>query len=156
MPHSKSIERVEFTVSGEARPKGSRTVGIRKDGSRFTRPAAKGEREWTQAVARAAFAAAQGRQLRPPYEVSAWFGMPTPTRPKYPWPSRIDCDKLLRNLSDGLVWGGVIVDDRHIVRYRTVEKLFADIPATRVIVQSLHGQSVQEEQGNLLRSLPAA
>lgn len=106
--------RAEFIVAGTPAPKGSRIPGHRRDGTIYTRPASKGEKPWTEAVAYAARATGAG-QLPPPYEITLTFHMPEGKRPKWDWPSKADGDKLERAVFDGLVQGGLILDDRHVI-----------------------------------------
>lgn len=108
-------------VSGVPAPKGSRTLGRRRDGSTFLRPASNAEHRWTATVARAALARrAQLGGIEPPsgapgYAVELAFAMPRPARPSHAHPSRTDLDKLVRAVLDGLVEGGLLLDDRHVV-----------------------------------------
>jgi Holliday junction resolvase RusA-like endonuclease len=122
--------RVSFRVPGTPAPKGSRIPGRRKDGSIFTRPASKGEKPWTEAVALIArgHRPPGGKPLEPPYKVELSFVMPMPKRPSHEWPSTGDIDKYVRSTFDGLVIGGLILDDRHIVDLCT-SKRFGD-PST--------------------------
>jgi Holliday junction resolvase RusA-like endonuclease len=59
-----------------------------------------------------------------PYAVALSFLMPRPGRPEHPWPSLGDLDKLERAVLDGLVRGGLLADDRHVVELRS-SKAFA-------------------------------
>lgn len=107
---------IYLLVAGRIAPKGSRTVGVRRDGSRYSRPASKHEHAWVEAVAREAMAArSQVGMLPPPYLVFLSFRFSSPDRPAYPWPSRLDVDKAARAVLDGLVRGGLLSDDRHVV-----------------------------------------
>ena len=102
-----------FEVFGEPAPKGSRTMGLRKNGTVYTRPAHPREKTWTQAVA---LVCADLTPLDGPYEVQVKFRFTSPAKPKYKYPSRTDIDKLCRSTLDGIVNGGLITDDRHITR----------------------------------------
>lgn len=107
------MKTVILEISGEPSPKGSRTAGVRKNGTIYTRPANPKEKGWAAVVA----AACEGYEmLPPPYEVEVKFRFQSPKGPKYSYPSRTDVDKLARNLLDGLVVGGLILDDRHVIR----------------------------------------
>ncbi len=108
---------VSLFVAGVPAPKGSRTLGRRRDGSTFTRPASNGEHRWAETVARAALAArARSSSLPgPPYAVRLDFRMPRPARPTHRHPSTSDVDKLARCVVDALVVGGLLTDDRHVV-----------------------------------------
>ena len=121
---------IRLMVTGTPAPKGSRTLGRRRDGSAFTRPASSGEHGWVEAVARAAqWRRAQALEVpeagelpAPPYAVELLFLMPRPKRPTHGWPTRTDLDKLCRAVLDGLVRGGLLVDDRHVVELRAVKR----------------------------------
>lgn len=120
---------IALIVKGHPAPKGSRTVGHRKDGTHYTRPASSSEHGWIEAVAQTAmWRASQADELpEPPYEVTLSFYVERPKRPKYPWPTRGDADKLARAVIDGLVRGGVLTDDRHVVRI-VADKQYATAP----------------------------
>lgn len=69
---------------------------------------------------------AGGKLLEPPYRIGLRFVMPRPAGPKYEWPSADgDLDKLARAVLDGLVDGGLLLDDRHVVQLDT-EKEFCE------------------------------
>jgi crossover junction endodeoxyribonuclease RusA len=120
--------RVSFRVPGTPAPKGSRIPGRRKDGSIFTRPASKGEKPWVEAVALIArgHRPAGNKPLAPPYVIELVFVMPRPQRPKYEWPTMGDVDKLERSTLDGLVRGGLLLDDRHVTDLHS-SKRFGDL-----------------------------
>lgn len=117
---------VVFTVYGRIAGKGSRTVGVRKNGTRYTRPASKYEKPWVKAVGDAAiWRKAQGGALpEPPYAVYLDFYFARPKRPSHDYPSQLDLDKAIRATTDGLVEGGLLSDDRHVTEYH-VRKFFA-------------------------------
>jgi Holliday junction resolvase RusA-like endonuclease len=124
---------VRLFAAGAPAPKGSRTTGVRRDGTIYTRPASKGEHTWTEAVARVA-RRHRGRAPAPPYRVELEFAMPKPARPAHPWPTLGDLDKLIRPTLDGLVRGGVLADDRHVLELRA-SKTWADgEPGVEVVV----------------------
>ncbi len=108
---------VTLTVYGQAAPKGSRTLAKRRDGSTYTRPASNREHRWTETVAKQAlWTVNQSRTIpEPPYRVELTFYGARPKRPAHEHPSRADLDKLVRAVLDGLVTGGVLTDDRHVV-----------------------------------------
>ncbi len=112
-----SEHRVSLVIAGVPAPKGSRIPGRRKDGSIYTRPASASEKSWTEAVAYSAMANRPGgKVLEPPYELELTISMPKPASPKYAWPTKDgDGDKLERAILDGLVLGGLLVDDRHVI-----------------------------------------
>lgn len=109
--------RAHLLIGGIPAPKGSRIPGRRKDGSIYTRPASAGEKSWIEAVAYSARANRPvGGALEPPYEIELTIYLPEPAKPKYGWPTKDgDGDKLERAILDGLVKGGLLVDDRHII-----------------------------------------
>jgi len=109
--------RAHILIGGIPAPKGSRTPGRRKDGSTYTRPASAGEKSWVEAVAYSARVnRPTGRALEPPYELELTITLREPANPKYSWPTKDgDGDKLERAILDGLVKGGLLVDDRHVV-----------------------------------------
>lgn len=120
---------VALTVYGTPAPKGSRTLGTRRDGSHYTRPAASGEHAWVQAVARQAqWTASQLEPPRPPYRVELCFYLARPKTPAHEHPSKVDVDKLARAVLDGLVQGRLLTDDRHVVEL-AARKGWAGTPA---------------------------
>lgn len=99
-------------VYGRPAPKGSRTNGVTRHGRRYTRPASKYEKPWAEAVAAAV---SERETIQPPYSVTLEFAITEPGKPTWPWPSQADLDKLARCTIDGLVAGGAILDDRHVI-----------------------------------------
>lgn len=134
---------IALTVYGQVAPKGSRTLGTRRDGSAFTRPASSREHAWVDAVAKQAmWTRSRVGVPTPPYSVTIVFYLPRPARPAHPYPSRLDVDKLARAVLDGLVRGGLLVDDRHVTEL-VATKAWAATPegeACRVTVGSASGQ----------------
>lgn len=99
-----------FRVDGVPAPQGSK---IR---TRYgMREASKRVGPWREAV----MAAVAGLpQIAPPYEVTVHFFIPRPktTKAVHPVaPAVGDLDKLIRSTYDGLVKGGLILDDRFII-----------------------------------------
>lgn len=107
------MRTIVLEVPGTPAPKGSRTVGRRKDGSIYTRPANPKEKAWAACVKAVA---ALETPLEPPYEVELKFRFTSPQKPSYTYPSKSDLDKIVRCTLDGLVEGGILLDDRHVVR----------------------------------------
>lgn len=132
------VVTVTFIIEGRPGPKGSRTVGQRKNGSTFTRPASKFEKAWEGAVSTttAEVAACHG-QLEPPYRVTLEFARERPARPTWAWPSRDDIDKLIRCTVDGMVKGGLLVDDRHVTAVNATEAWAHERQGCRVTVESV-------------------
>lgn len=117
--------RARFSVKGKPAPKGSR-VFLGRGRSRESSDACPA---WVDTVAYTARVhRPAGRTLVPPYSIELAFAMPTPAKPKYRWPTRDgDLDKLERAVLDGMVKGGLLVDDRHVTKL-TSEKAFG-LPA---------------------------
>jgi Holliday junction resolvase RusA-like endonuclease len=108
--------RAQFVVKGHPAPKGSRTFlggkGASKESSDNCKP-------WVEAIAMSCL----GQRpkgvglIKPPYRIGLRFAMPRPRNPKYDWPSADgDLDKLARAVLDGLVQGGMLLDDRHVIQ----------------------------------------
>lgn len=144
------ISRVEFTVLGLPAPQGSKMV-VQQKGRRprviednpDTKP-------WRQAVAAAALAAMDGRQLRSgPLQLRAVFVFPRPAgqfgtgrnhgrlKPSAPLycRTRPDVDKLLRAVGDALT-GIVFRDDAQLVIVQA-EKHYGEPPCAHVVVEEL-------------------
>jgi Holliday junction resolvase RusA-like endonuclease len=117
--------RASFRVPGHPAPKGSRTFA---KGRNFE--ASKRSKPWVETVALIArgHRPPGGKPLEPPYAVELAFVMPRPKRPKYDWPTVGDVDKLDRAVLDGLVRGGLLLDDRHVINLCS-SKRFGD-PST--------------------------
>lgn len=106
-----------LSIAGIPAPKGSRTVRIGKNGKPYTHESSATAKSWVEAVAYSARAnRPKGQALAPPYEVELAFHMPRGATSKWAWPSTCDTDKLARGVLDGLVQGGLLVDDRHVVK----------------------------------------
>jgi Holliday junction resolvase RusA-like endonuclease len=109
---------ITFYVEGRPAAKGSRIAGKRKDGTVFTRPASKYEKPWTDAVK------AQSPthpRFRGPYVVELEFIFKRPKKPSYPYPV-LDLDKIVRATLDGLQFGRVISDDKHVVEVQAMKR----------------------------------
>jgi Holliday junction resolvase RusA-like endonuclease len=143
-------DRVEFTVLGEAQPQGSKTVGRNHAGDSYVREDNPKTQPWRQAVAAAATAAMDGRQVRTgPVELRIVFVFPRPQghfgtgrnagrlKPSAPLyvRTRPDVDKLLRAIGDALT-GVVFRDDAQAVIVRA-EKHYGEPPCAHVIVEEL-------------------
>lgn len=135
---------------GEPQPQGSKTVGTAKSGRRFVREDNPETGPWRQAVASAALAAMNGRQLRPGplrMRVVLVFARPAghfgtgrntgrlkPSAPLY-CRTRPDLDKLLRALGDALT-GIVFRDDAQIVDVHA-EKHYGEPAHAHITVDEL-------------------
>lgn len=127
---------ITFTVSGTPAPKGSK---VRTRYGMFE--SSKRVKPWETLVKAAAMRAGDDAALlgplKPPYRVEMWFyiAKPRTTRAKHPVAPTIgDLDKLFRACGDALVQGGLIEDDRHIVKL-TAEKAWAVGEKPGVIVR---------------------
>jgi len=115
---------LEFFVPGEPRTQGSKTQGIRKDGSPYMRENKTGQwKQWRETVEQEAFIAGRLRRLTPDDRFAPFFLQITfrlGPRPKTIPPSRLfktttpDVDKLVRAVLDGLT-GQVYKDDCQVV-----------------------------------------
>ncbi len=117
-----------FAIPGEPAPKGSRIVGVRKDGTRYTREASKRAGPWLIAASKSLWAQAQAQKAgfgEQPVKVTAVFLCQRPAKPTHQHPSRGDVDKLARLLLDSLTQSGVVTDDRHVV-WLDVQKRYTD------------------------------
>ena len=105
-------------VEGRPAPKGSRIAGKTKSGKAYTYPASKFEAPWVARVAEDTRQTMRHeRDLQMPYAVDLTFRL---HKGRYagrahPWPTTHDLDKLARAVIDGLVRGGALEDDRHLV-----------------------------------------
>lgn len=110
-----------FRVDGIPAPQGSK---IRTRHGMFE--ASKRVKPWREAVINAV---RDMEQITPPYKVTAHFFIPRPksTTAAYPVaPSIGDVDKMLRATLDGLTQGGVITDDRQVVKAVTSKQWAGD------------------------------
>jgi Holliday junction resolvase RusA-like endonuclease len=120
---------IVIDVEGRPAPKGSRIAGRTKTGRTFTRPASRYEAPWVEAVKTAAqIAMRHHEQPAPPYRVALEFRLTKPGKYKAEmpwWSTKHDLDKLARAVLDGLVHGGAMADDRHVIAL-TATKRFAE------------------------------
>lgn len=128
--------RVALVVRGRIAGKGSRTIRPLPDGRVVTRPDSKYEKPFVRAVAEsAAVRRAEGGDLpRAPYRVELDFYFDPPKRSAHPYPSRLDIDKTVRAVLDGLVAGGLLVDDRHVTELVARKSFAAAVGEERVEV----------------------
>lgn len=132
---------VRVVVEGRPAPKGSRIAARTKDGKPYTYPASKYEAPWVAAVAEATRQVMRREDtIEPPYAVELEFliGMPRPDNwrkagsPSYPAKTGGDLDKLARAVIDGLVKGGAMTDDRHVVELHASKRWAAEDEAAGV------------------------
>ncbi len=111
---------VSFRVLGDPATKGSLKPGrgkLRNDNPR--------EATWSAQVAWAARQAMNGDpMLTGPIKVGLLFHMPLPETPTYDYPVVGDLDKLVRSVLDAMS-KIVYVDDKHVVSFGMVDKIFA-------------------------------
>lgn len=116
---------ISVDVEGRPAPKGSRIHGRTKTGKSFTRPASKYELPWVEAVKQETLVVMRHHQQPPPpYAVELEFRLQRPARNQHQqtWPTAHDVDKLARAVVDGLVKGGAMADDRHVIRLTAVKR----------------------------------
>lgn len=138
---------ITVNVDGRPAPKGSRNVGRTKTGKTYTYPGSRYEAPWTDAVKKATQTVMRHHdQPDPPYEIRLEFRLehPTKNRREMPWWStKHDLDKLARAVIDGLVKGGAMSDDRHVIA----------LTATKRYVQAGEAEGVNAQiQGVLVEA----
>lgn len=119
---------IEIVVAGRPAPKGSRIAGRTKDGRSYTRAASKYEQPWVEDVKATAQIVMRHHDIpAPPYEVRLEFHLKKSQHRKKDapdYPTVGDVDKLARAVIDGLVKGGAMQDDKHVIAL-TATKRFA-------------------------------
>lgn len=111
--------RVELRVTGNPAGKGSHTAGLRRNGTAFVRPSnPRALKSWEQAVAiearRVATELGLHGALPHPYAIGIDVIYPPVKSTTYGYPAKgCDLDKLHRAINDGLVRGGLLLDDKH-------------------------------------------
>lgn len=132
-------------VNGRPAPKGSRISAKTKDGRPYTYPASQYEAPWVEAVKRRTQVVMRHHeQPEPPYAVALEFRLERPARPKTAWSTKHDLDKLARAVIDGLVKGGAMADDRHVIAL-TATKRYAQPGETEGVNAQVAG--VMEQAG---------
>lgn len=118
----------EITARGRPAPKGSRIAARTKAGKGYTYPASKFEQPWINEVRDATKNVMRHHaQIPPPYIVDLTIRVPRPKDYRSsPWPVAHDLDKLARAVVDGLVKGGAMSDDRHVVALYARKEYAAD------------------------------
>jgi Holliday junction resolvase RusA-like endonuclease len=143
---------IDVYVEGRPAPKGSRISVTGKDGRTWTRPASKYEEGWEKAVKAATQVAMRhAHDPGPPYAVSVEIRVAAPKRRidrKRWWPSQHDVDKLVRATIDGLVKGGAMTDDRHVIALTASKRYCA--------TDEMPGASAQISQVAQMQELPVA
>lgn len=119
-------------VKGHPAPKGSRKFlggSASKESSERCKP-------WVEAIALSAMGQRLpgGEFLPPPYRIGLRFVMPRPANPKWDWPTIGDVDKLERAVLDGLTQGGLLLDDRHVIRLDSEKEYAAPGKSTGVSI----------------------
>lgn len=119
-------ETIAVRVHGRPAPKGSRIHGMTKTGNSFTRPASRYEKPWTEEIRRVTQVVMRHHdQPDKPYGIRLTFYLrkPLKNRREMPWwPTQHDLDKLARCVVDGLVQGGALADDRHVIALTTTKE----------------------------------
>lgn len=106
-----------YSVTGTPAPQGSkiRTQYGMRDASKKLKP-------WREAVKQAsAEQAEQTDKVLGGVQVSIIFRFKRPTKAVREYPP-IDIDKLCRSTLDGMVAGGIIEDDRHVVKLKALKE----------------------------------
>ena len=124
MHSTTSSAPIEFTIPGEAAPQGSKRAVRLRNGRTVLLESSKRLKPWRSLVSLCAAEAWQGPPCAGPVEVEVDFDFVRPRshlttkgalRSGAPaFPGRIDLDKLLRSVGDGMT-GIVYVDDSQIV-----------------------------------------
>ncbi len=125
--------RFDFTIQGDPVPKGSRTAGTRKNGTRYTRESSKRVKPWMVDATQELFAqqaAAGGRRFNRATSVHLIFYCHAPNRPTHAWPSIGDIDKFCRAVLDALTQAGVLLDDRHVISLTASKQFTTGEPRT--------------------------
>jgi Holliday junction resolvase RusA-like endonuclease len=136
---------VYFRVDGVPVPQGSSRAFVVKGRAVVAPSNSNVLKPWRRRVREAAEAAMGGRAaLDGPLAVMLQFQVPRPATVTREWPTVApDLDKLVRAVLDGLVEGGVIVDDSRVVRLITEEEYGApgvSVSVSEIPAGSLAGQ----------------
>lgn len=129
---------IRVQVEGRPAPKGSRIAAKTKEGKPYTYAASRYEAQWVASVAESTRQIMRHQPvLVPPYCVDLMF-LISLTRPRNrkragPYPTRHDIDKLARAVIDGLVKGGAMEDDRHVVELRARKRWAQDAEQAGVV-----------------------
>ena len=103
---------VVYSVQGTPVTQGSKAIS--RSGAMYE--TGKGWKAWREAVRKAsAEQATLTDKVIGGVRVSITFRFTSPAKPKYDYPLK-DIDKLCRAILDGMVSGGIIEDDKHVVR----------------------------------------
>lgn len=106
-----------YSVEGTPAPQGSkiRTQYGMRDASKKLKP-------WREAVKKATEEQAQLTDMMlGGVQVSIIFRFKRPAKPVREYPP-IDIDKLCRSTLDGMVAGGIIQDDRHVIKLKALKE----------------------------------
>ncbi len=141
---------IDFFVPGRPKAKGSLVVGVRKDGSRFTRTqTGYGQAQWAAAVKLAAVEAMRqaGMPIQPgPLRAEITFVRTRPkahldtkgrVRERHLWDlptARPDLDKVMRSVGDALQ-GAVYKDDAQITEC-TTRKRWGEVEGVRIQIMN--------------------
>lgn len=144
-----------FTVYGIPVQQGSKVPGQRKNGTLFVREAAKGHKEWRQAVVNEAkyHMSLNNTEIRYPLDgpLEVWLHFafpPLKTSDRLYKTSAPDLDKLVRNVGDALQQSGMIKDDARIVRLEASKVHAAVDSAAGVTISVMQLNTREEDNGN--------
>jgi Holliday junction resolvase RusA-like endonuclease len=124
---------VRIQAFGRPAPKGSRSIKV-SHGKAHSWPNSKHEAPWIAAVQEATEGVMRYHEpVEPPYAVDLRLLLSKPQRPKHRWPTAHDLDKLARAVVDGLVKGGAMIDDRHVIELHAAKEFVSDPEQAGVI-----------------------
>lgn len=133
--------QVRLHVEGTPAPQGSKVrtrYGMRESSKRL--------KPWRDLVKQAASIKCDELALlgplQPPYRVEMWFYIrkPRTTRNPYPTAPTIgDLDKLVRGVLDGLTQGGLLEDDRFVVKHAAEKEWAAASEEPGVVIYITEG-----------------
>lgn len=116
------MREVTFIVRGEPKPKGSKTMGTRKDGSSFMREAAAGLDRWIGDVRDEARVHLTPWPRQVPVSVTYLFLFRHPKQQTGYKATAPDLDKLERAVNDALQQSGLLTNDAQIVHQSSTKR----------------------------------
>jgi Holliday junction resolvase RusA-like endonuclease len=118
---------VVYSVQGTPVTQGSKAIS--RTGAMYE--TGKGWKAWREAVKQASLEQAQLTDtVLGGVRVTLIFRFTSPKKPKYKYPLK-DVDKLCRAVLDGMVSGGIIEDDKHVVRLNAYKE-YAETPGVLI------------------------
>ena len=97
--------------------------------------------KWRKQIIDTIQAQYKGEPIDRPVRVTAYFFMPKPAKPKFPYPAvPADADKLARALGDAMQISGLIKDDARIVDW-VISKRYPDdgITGVKFTIEEVQG-----------------